>query len=149
MGCKGCKGMFDRRDLVVEKSRVAFVGTAYYQRVGKQPTAVDVQYVRKSECMRAPQVYELEVGEAWEPMPAPNAALVVVENLAGTDMVKQPSDEELLALQDQVLEVATRRTPHSLVHPGCQEAITPYDPAALTVRSRSGTITVKVTVFPG
>lgn len=98
--------------------------------------------------------------EEWKPLyldqhrETGTAGLIVVWNLAGLDLVVNPTDKEKAAIAKQIVHVASldeQGQPLGMVlviPPGEFQTITVADPLKLGIRSLSGQTSYRVTIFP-
>lgn len=136
-------------------SRLVVVESVYCQQEGEQPDSLDAGYARWLTTDQQPLVRRrLTIGPEWQPLDCQwldKAGLLVLENVEGRNLARQPSADELAAIRGRVIELAYAGTPLDrswLIPPGESFRGCPANLDGLRIRCRCGQAKALLSLFP-
>ncbi|KKN23028.1 hypothetical protein LCGC14_0908990 [marine sediment metagenome] len=135
------------------KDRLTVVSRAYHQRVGKEPKMVNSAFSRTLESHQQLYQRELEATEEWELLDCgwvESAGMLIIQNVEGQGLQRNPTEEEKEASAKKVLQLSYAVIDGSywLIPPGESIQAFPSKVTLLYIRSQSGITEYTLTIFP-
>lgn len=138
------------------KSRLVVVETTYFQPESGSPYAVEARYGRVLSSDEQMFTKTCKVGQEWIPAPSGwlegQVGLLVISNEEGKSRQTYPTEKEVAATQEKVLEIGFDTGNYVQVFgqilPGEDMRLHPVNMQALRLRCRKGEVKSVVSVFP-
>jgi len=126
------------------QDRITVIGTVYHQPYGADAQAIEYRFSRLLDTSE--QLYErrLVATEEWKPIDCgwiDQSSLIVIKNIEGKFLQKNPTEEERKEAEAKVLEVSFADTLSSdvwLIRPGEAFSGSPSNVKRLCIRCRKG-----------